>query len=67
MVVVDRGVADTAATGRVMVRVADVDAHHAHAVAAGAAVVSAPTTYPFGEIGCHEEGIVTRGAGGPRW
>ena len=48
MVVVDRGADGAALTGRVMVRVADVDAHHAQAVAAGASVVSAPETYPFG-------------------
>ena len=34
---------------RVMVPVADVDAHYRHAVAAGAPVVSEPTTHPFGE------------------
>jgi mannose-6-phosphate isomerase-like protein (cupin superfamily)/uncharacterized glyoxalase superfamily protein PhnB len=33
----------------VMVRVADIDAHHAHAVAACAVVAGAPTTYPYGE------------------
>jgi len=33
----------------VMVRVADVDAHHARAVAAGASVSGAPVTYPYGE------------------
>ena len=49
MVIVDRGADGAALTGRVMVRVADVDAHHAQAVAAGASVVSAPETYPFGE------------------
>jgi uncharacterized glyoxalase superfamily protein PhnB len=50
MVVVDRGGADGATTtGRVMVPVADVDAHHAQAIASGATVVSAPATYPFGE------------------
>lgn len=37
------------ATHSVMVRVADVDAHHAHAVAHGARVTSEPTTYPYGE------------------
>ena len=42
MVVVERGADDATTTGRVMVRVADVDAHHAQAVAAGAAVVGAP-------------------------
>ena len=49
MVAVEQGADGAAATGRVMVRVADVDAHHAQAVAAGATAVSAPTTYPFGE------------------
>jgi len=37
------------ASHSVMVRVADVDAHHARAVAAGAEVAGTPTTYPFGE------------------
>lgn len=36
------------ASHSVMVRVADVDAHHARAVAAGAEA-SSPATYPFGE------------------
>jgi uncharacterized glyoxalase superfamily protein PhnB len=49
IVVVERGADEAATTGRVMARVADVDAHHARAIAAGAAVVLAPTTYPFGE------------------
>ena len=39
---------ESCASHSVMVRVADVDAHHARATGAGAAV-SAPTTYPFGE------------------
>jgi predicted enzyme related to lactoylglutathione lyase len=38
-----------ASSHAVMVRVADVDAHHARALAAGAAVGGTPTTYPFGE------------------
>ena len=37
------------ATQRVMVRVADADAHHAQAVQAGARVASAPADYPYGE------------------
>jgi uncharacterized glyoxalase superfamily protein PhnB len=49
MVVVERSADGATTTSRIMVRVADVDAHHAQAVAAGATVVSAPTTYPFGE------------------
>ncbi len=32
-----------------MVRVADVDAHHAAAIAAGATVLGPPATYPYGE------------------
>ena len=34
---------------RVMVRIEDVDAHHATAVAAGAAIVHPPESYPYGE------------------
>ena len=49
MVAVEQGADSAAATSRVMVRVADVDAHHARAVAARATIVNAPTTYPFGE------------------
>jgi uncharacterized glyoxalase superfamily protein PhnB len=37
------------ASHAVMVRVEDVDAHHARAVAGGAEVTGSPTTYPFGE------------------
>jgi uncharacterized glyoxalase superfamily protein PhnB len=62
MVVVERGADDATTTGRVMVRVADVDAHHAQAVAAGAAVISAPATYPFGE-----RQYSALDAGGHRW
>jgi uncharacterized glyoxalase superfamily protein PhnB len=35
--------------GSVMVRVEDVDAHHAHAEAAGAIIVRPPTDYSYGE------------------
>lgn len=50
IVVVERGTGtDSPASCRVMVRVADVDGHHARAIAAGAQVVSAPTDYPYGE------------------
>jgi uncharacterized glyoxalase superfamily protein PhnB len=38
-----------AAAGGVMVRVADVDAHHARAIAMGARVLGAPVSYPYGE------------------
>jgi len=41
--------AQSCASHSVMVRVADVDAHHARAVAAGAEVGGAPASYPFGE------------------
>lgn len=37
------------ATHSLMLRIADVDAHHQHAVACAAHVVSGPTTYPYGE------------------
>lgn len=40
---------ESCASHSVMVRVEDVDAHHAQAVAAGAQVGGAPATYPFGE------------------
>ena len=33
----------------VLVRVADVDSHHARAMRAGARILGAPTTHPFGE------------------
>jgi uncharacterized glyoxalase superfamily protein PhnB len=37
------------ATHQVMVRIEDVDAHCAHARAAGARILSEPQTYPYGE------------------
>jgi uncharacterized glyoxalase superfamily protein PhnB len=46
----------------VLVRVEDVDAHYARAVAAGAEVSSAPVTHPFGE---RQYGA--RDPGGHRW
>jgi uncharacterized glyoxalase superfamily protein PhnB len=49
IVVVEASATSGASGCRVMVPVADVDAHHARAVAAGARVVGEPTTYPFGE------------------
>ena len=39
----------TERTHSVLVRVEDVDSHHARAVQAGARIVSPPTSYPFGE------------------
>lgn len=49
VIVVEANPGGASAGSRVMVPVADVDAHHARAVAAGAQVVGEPTTYPFGE------------------
>ena len=49
VVVVEAGTGGASVGSRVMVPVADVDAHCATAVAAGAQVVGEPTTYPFGE------------------
>ena len=40
---------DSANGCRVLVRVEDVDAHHARALAAGAHVLQAPATHPYGE------------------
>jgi uncharacterized glyoxalase superfamily protein PhnB len=49
IVVVEESATSRASGCRVMVPVADVDAHHARAVAAGARVLDEPTTHPFGE------------------
>ena len=52
LIVTDGGsapVGDGFGCHRVMVRVADVDAHHRRAVASGARILSPPTDYPFGE------------------
>jgi uncharacterized glyoxalase superfamily protein PhnB len=49
MVVVEKDKDVSVAGSRVMVPVNDVDAHYAKAQAAGAHVVSEPTTYPYGE------------------
>lgn len=48
-VIVGDGGTDHACTCGVMVRVPDVDAHHAHAVRRGATVVTPPEDYPYGE------------------
>ena len=48
--------------GRVLVPVDDVDAHYAHALAAGARVLGEPTTYPFGE---RQYSVID--LGGHRW
>jgi uncharacterized glyoxalase superfamily protein PhnB len=46
----------------VMVHVADVDQHHAHALACGAKILSVPADYPYGERQYAAEDI-----GGHRW
>ena len=46
----------------VLVRVTDIDAHFARARAAGAEILSPPTTYPFGE-----RQYSARDPGGHRW
>ncbi len=49
-IVVTGGAGDAPPGGHsLMVRVADVDAHYAHARQAGARVLNEPATYPFGE------------------
>ncbi|MGH8265306.1 MAG: VOC family protein [Steroidobacteraceae bacterium] len=50
IVIVERGTGGSStASSRVMVRVANVDAHRARAAAAGAHIDSEPTDYPYGE------------------
>ena len=51
VVVTGDGVPDSApsTSHSLMVRVDDVNAHHAHAQASGAVIHSAPTTQPYGE------------------
>ena len=46
----------------VMVRIADVDAHHARVVQRGASVIGAPVTYPYGE-----RQFAVRDCGGHVW
>jgi uncharacterized glyoxalase superfamily protein PhnB len=50
------------ATSRMFVRVADVDAHHARAVSAGASIVSEPASHPGG----HRQYIASD-CGGQQW
>lgn len=54
--------ANAAGTQRVMVRVADVSAHHARALQCGAHVLGPPTDYPYGERQYSVEDL-----GGHRW
>jgi uncharacterized glyoxalase superfamily protein PhnB len=49
MVVVELGPDGGTAKSRTLVRIDDVDAHHARAVAAGATIINPPTTHPYGE------------------
>src|SRR5262245_24846128 len=58
----DAGAAEAMSRHGVLVRVTDVDAHFARAKAAGAEVLSPPTTYPFGE-----RQYSARDPGGHRW
>ena len=63
IVVVERGNAgDPAGCGGIMLRVSDIDARYARAIAAGAQSGSPPTDYPFGE----RQGSVVD-LGGHRW
>ena len=49
MVVIERRSGEPSGAHAVMVRVADVNSHHARAVAHGARVLRPPTDYPYGE------------------
>jgi uncharacterized glyoxalase superfamily protein PhnB len=49
LVVVQQGETVPGGAGGIMVRVADVDAHHARAMAMGARTLGTPTDYPYGE------------------
>jgi uncharacterized glyoxalase superfamily protein PhnB len=62
IVVVEAGAESNAGGSRVMVPVSDVDAHYARSRAAGAQVLSEPTTHPFGE---RQYSVVD--IGGHRW
>ena len=61
LIVMERGSGDVASQS-VLVRVADADAHHEQAVAAGARILSPSTDYPYGERQYNAEDI-----GGHRW
>ena len=63
IVVVERGAAAApTGCGGIMLRVLDVDAQYARAVAAGAESLGAPTDFPFGERQCS-----VLDPGGHRW
>jgi uncharacterized glyoxalase superfamily protein PhnB len=49
LVVVQQGATGPGGAGGIMVRVTDVDAHHAAAIAMGARALGRPTDYPYGE------------------
>jgi len=61
-VVVTRGGRGDASSHSLLVRVDDVDAHHARVVEAGATIVSPPTDYPYAERQYTAEDV-----GGHRW
>jgi uncharacterized glyoxalase superfamily protein PhnB len=61
-VVVAGGARGDASSHSLLVRVDDVDAHHAQVEAAGAAIVSAPEDFPYGERQYTAEDV-----GGHRW
>jgi uncharacterized glyoxalase superfamily protein PhnB len=61
-VVVAGGGRGDASAHSLLVRVDDVDAHHARVEAAGASIVSSPADYPYGERQYTVEDI-----GGHRW
>ncbi len=64
MVVVERlaGVTVSGGSHGVMVRIPDVDRHHAHAAARGARILSPPQDFPYGERQYSADDV-----GGHRW
>jgi uncharacterized glyoxalase superfamily protein PhnB len=60
--VVAAGARGDASSHSLLVRVDDVDAHHARVEAAGALIVSPPADFPYGERQCTVEDV-----GGHRW
>ena len=62
VIATDRWQEAGAANHSVMVRVADVQAHHEQAVRAGAQILNPPTDYPYGE-----RQYTAQDLGGHRW
>lgn len=60
-IVVTQG-STAAASCAIMVRVEDVDSHHAHSMQAGAPILNPPTDYPYGE-----RQYTAQDLGGHRW